>query len=431
MPAPRRAAALQVEAQEGIKLRIREVERSIEALLDDEPQRAQQARRPQSITPPEAVAAQQAAPASAAAAAVLGRPGRAAAGELHLVAAGASIPHPLKAATGGEDAYLVSGWGRGAVAVADGVGGWAAEGVDPALYPRRLMAACEEALAAGAGAAPEAEPGAAALAVLEAAHARTDEPGSCTAVVGLLQPGGRLSVANLGDTSLRLVRGGRVVHSTKARWSRGAGARRAAAACRAFGGGGPARPPATCMRGSAGRRRCRRAASRARPTRSPALSRTPHPSPPSPRLPNRCRSTPSTRGTRTRQTLAWWPTPALPTRARPQVLEHTFNMPLQLSSPAFYDCGSRPADAHLESVAVQEGDVVVLVRAGAGCGGGPEAAGRHRVAVAPAASQVLRSSWLGCAHTVRCMPAVARCLNSPRPAPLRRRAYAAGQRRPV
>lgn len=51
-----------------------------------------------------------------------------------------------------------------------------------------------------------------------------------------------------------------------------------------------------------------------------------------------------------------------------QVLEHTFNMPLQLSSPDFYDCGSQPSDAHQETLEVQEGDVVVLVSEAVGGG---------------------------------------------------------------
>ncbi len=39
-----------------------------------------------------------------------------------------------------------------------------------------------------------------------------------------------------------------------------------------------------------------------------------------------------------------------------------WNMPLQLSCPTFYDCGSRPTDADQAALEVQEGDIVVLVR---------------------------------------------------------------------
>lgn len=38
-----------------------------------------------------------------------------------------------------------------------------------------------------------------------------------------------------------------------------------------------------------------------------------------------------------------------------------WNMPLQLSCPTFYDCGSRPTDADQAALEVQEGDIVVLV----------------------------------------------------------------------
>lgn len=41
------------------------------------------------------------------------------------------MPHPQKVEKGGEDAYAVDG---NLLAVADGVGGWADEGIDPALY---------------------------------------------------------------------------------------------------------------------------------------------------------------------------------------------------------------------------------------------------------------------------------------------------------
>ena len=50
------------------------------------------------------------------------------------------LPHPDKAETGGEDAYFVSSHGQGAFGVADGVGGWNMEGVDPSRYSRCLSA---------------------------------------------------------------------------------------------------------------------------------------------------------------------------------------------------------------------------------------------------------------------------------------------------
>jgi len=47
------------------------------------------------------------------------------------------IPHPDKVAKGGEDAYYSD---KNCLAVADGVGGWAEHGVDPAIYSRKLCA---------------------------------------------------------------------------------------------------------------------------------------------------------------------------------------------------------------------------------------------------------------------------------------------------
>jgi len=46
------------------------------------------------------------------------------------------VPHPAKAYKGGEDAHFIS---ENVIGVADGVGGWADSGVDPALYANKLM----------------------------------------------------------------------------------------------------------------------------------------------------------------------------------------------------------------------------------------------------------------------------------------------------
>ena len=202
-----------MEAQESLRVRMDATKARIAALLDAEEKHAGGGAGASSGSVP-------AAAATAAAAITQQQQQQAAAAapaaqQLRLAAAGVNIPHPAKAATGGEDSFFVSTHGLGALAVADGVGGWAAEGIDPALYPRRLMAACEEALAAAdpygsidGGAAPAA-------ALLAAAHARTEEPGSCTVILGVLLPGGRLSVANLGDCELKVVRDGRVVYSSE------------------------------------------------------------------------------------------------------------------------------------------------------------------------------------------------------------------------
>ena len=54
-----------------------------------------------------------------------------------------NIPHPAKMATGGEDANFTSPHACG---VADGVGGWAAHGIDAGEYARGLMTNAKEAV---------------------------------------------------------------------------------------------------------------------------------------------------------------------------------------------------------------------------------------------------------------------------------------------
>ena len=56
----------------------------------------------------------------------------------HLKTSSVIIPHPEKAQKGGEDALFISKCQR-LMGVADGVGGWSLEGVDPSLYSKSLM----------------------------------------------------------------------------------------------------------------------------------------------------------------------------------------------------------------------------------------------------------------------------------------------------
>jgi protein phosphatase PTC7 len=51
------------------------------------------------------------------------------------------LPHPEKAYKGGEDALYASDH---VLLVADGVGGWADSGVDPALYSKKLASIVED-----------------------------------------------------------------------------------------------------------------------------------------------------------------------------------------------------------------------------------------------------------------------------------------------
>ena len=150
------------------------------------------------------------------------------------------LPHPDKRATGGEDASFVGADGL-SVGVADGVGGWAEQGVDAGIYARLLMsnaqvnaeattAAQSAALAAEAPEAPatpgrdeEPEEGGiemsradvlAPLKVLVSAHAATQVQGSSTALVLLLRKS-TLHGANLGDSGFMILRAGRILFKSQ------------------------------------------------------------------------------------------------------------------------------------------------------------------------------------------------------------------------
>jgi protein phosphatase PTC7 len=115
------------------------------------------------------------------------------------------IPHPDKAAKGGEDYYFIADDGR-TVGVADGVGGWAGvPGADPARYSRDLMTFSKSLCHL-------ADP----RAILEAACARLDLTvrGSTTALVAQLRDD-RMRVCNVGDSALAIFRGGRMLFRTR------------------------------------------------------------------------------------------------------------------------------------------------------------------------------------------------------------------------
>eukprot|EP00798_Chlamydomonas_sp_ICE-L_P010107 gene10107-8009_t len=131
---------------------------------------------------------------------------------LKLVCAGQMIPHPNKVDSGGEDAWFATDAGFGALGVADGVGGWAEENVNPAEYARGIVAKCQQALDDTDGAEDGAE---GAIEVMEFAQASIDLEGSCTVCVSIMRPEGKLEVANLGDAGIRIVRGNKVVHTTR------------------------------------------------------------------------------------------------------------------------------------------------------------------------------------------------------------------------
>ncbi len=87
---------------------------------------------------------------------------------------------------------------RTAFAVADGVGGWAEEGVDAGLYSRALMTGCKSALDSSSGVSLEQ--------ALDAALAPAKLiKGSSTAVLADIQ-GRTLSVLNVGDSGFIVLR---------------------------------------------------------------------------------------------------------------------------------------------------------------------------------------------------------------------------------
>lgn len=120
----------------------------------------------------------------------------------------ATLPHPDKRHKGGEDAYFISHQGCGALGVADGVGGWVEEGVDPGLYSRLLMEEAEKALEEeGTQAMPQE--------LIASAQARANCAGSSTACVAVMHPDGKLRIANVGDSGIRVMRDGKFVFASR------------------------------------------------------------------------------------------------------------------------------------------------------------------------------------------------------------------------
>ncbi|KAM1075150.1 hypothetical protein ACFX19_020278 [Malus domestica] len=121
---------------------------------------------------------------------------------LQLSSSAALLPHPSKALTGGEDAYFVGcqNW----LGVADGVGQWSLEGVNPGLYARELMENCERFISNCKG-LPLIEP----EEVLIKGSSYTKSPGSSTVLVAYFD-GQALHVANIGNSGFIVIRNGAV-----------------------------------------------------------------------------------------------------------------------------------------------------------------------------------------------------------------------------
>eukprot|EP00890_Picochlorum_soloecismus_P004136 jgi/Picsp_1/4723/NSC_02092-R1_protein len=121
---------------------------------------------------------------------------------LQVAMAGAMSPHKDKAASGGEDAFFVSNESK-AFGIADGVGGWAASGIDPSEYSRAIIASCEVA----ASSCPSAKE------ILQQAFDGTKVAGSCTIAIAKYQDE-KVEIISLGDCEAAHLRDGKVVMKT-------------------------------------------------------------------------------------------------------------------------------------------------------------------------------------------------------------------------
>ncbi|XP_057976633.1 probable protein phosphatase 2C 62 isoform X2 [Malania oleifera] len=124
------------------------------------------------------------------------------AADLSLSSDSASLPHPLKALTGGEEACFVAcqSW----LGVADGVGQWSLEGINAGPYARELMENCEKIVSNcnNIAIADLKE-------VLCQSAATAQIPGSSTVLIAYFD-GQALHVASIGDLGLIIIRNGDV-----------------------------------------------------------------------------------------------------------------------------------------------------------------------------------------------------------------------------
>jgi protein phosphatase PTC7 len=115
------------------------------------------------------------------------------------------IPHPLKLAKGGEDAFFVSTNEHGlAFGVADGVGGWGHQGIDPSLVSKGLMLGAKHAFEKLGILDP--------IELMDYGHKQVEHiTGSSTALVLVITEGGKkLTAANLGDSGFMVIRDGKL-----------------------------------------------------------------------------------------------------------------------------------------------------------------------------------------------------------------------------
>lgn len=114
-------------------------------------------------------------------------------------------PHPAKVAKGGEDAASIT---QNVIAIADGVGGWADSGVDPAKFSRELCGNIDRLMEADMERVfSESRYGEDPKQLLCDAAADSRETGSCTCIVATLnREEAKLHTCNLGDSGYLLLR---------------------------------------------------------------------------------------------------------------------------------------------------------------------------------------------------------------------------------
>ncbi|KAK7198433.1 Stage II sporulation protein E (SpoIIE) [Novymonas esmeraldas] len=122
-----------------------------------------------------------------------------------------AIPHPKKALRGGEDAYAFHPY---CIGVADGVGGYASHGIDPAVYTRNVMRFALEYVEREANTARRAT----ALEALNYGYRKANEakqPGGCPVALATIVGDTHASLLNLGDCGLVIVRHGKLLYRTE------------------------------------------------------------------------------------------------------------------------------------------------------------------------------------------------------------------------
>jgi protein phosphatase PTC7 len=120
------------------------------------------------------------------------------------------IPHPLKVAKGGEDAFFIGVHdGNLALGVADGVGGWGHQGIDPSLVSKGLMLGAKHAFEKLGQHDP--------VEIMEYGRKQVQHiTGSSTALVIVLSNAAtKLTAANLGDSGFMVIRENEVFYRSE------------------------------------------------------------------------------------------------------------------------------------------------------------------------------------------------------------------------